>query len=156
MGGGLGSSLADGQWKSLLCPAASKEVDPLVTFEHLKGLSPQEVLGLVEPFFETAIESLTKIEVRLKGGGKAKQAVHRMAGDAMYVGAKGFGAVMRFLEDELGESLSGDEGITTMGKSLCGSGPGASQPFEILGAILLDSEKGVRKFLSECPPDQPL
>jgi len=63
---------------------------------------------------------------------------------------------MRFLEDELGESLSGDEGITTMGKSLCGSGPGASQPFEILGAILLDSEKGVRKFLSECPPDQPL
>eukprot|EP00962_Isochrysis_galbana_P040918 scaffold14900_cov103-Isochrysis_galbana.AAC.8 len=26
--------------------------------------------------------------MRLKGGGKAKQAVHRMAGDAMYVGAK--------------------------------------------------------------------
>jgi hypothetical protein len=34
------------------------------------------------------MESLIKIEMRLKGGGKAKQAVHRMAGDAMYVGAK--------------------------------------------------------------------
>lgn len=36
----------------------------------------------------SGVESLTKIEMRLKGGGKAKQAVHRMAGDAMYVGAK--------------------------------------------------------------------
>jgi len=104
----------------------------------------------------SGVESLTKIEMRLKGGGKAKQAVHRMAGDAMYVGAKGFGALMRFLEDELGESLSGDEGVAKMGKSLCASGPGAAQPFEILAAILLDSEKGVRKFLNECPQDQPL
>jgi hypothetical protein len=53
MASGLGASLVDGKWKPMLRPEALKEVDPLVTFEHLKGLSPSEVLQLVEPFFET-------------------------------------------------------------------------------------------------------
>jgi hypothetical protein len=58
MGSGLGASLADGKWKPMLRPEAVKELDPLVTFEHLKGLSPSEVLQLVEPFFETGARKL--------------------------------------------------------------------------------------------------
>ena len=57
-----------------------------VDYVQLRQL-PQGQSRALHPF-PSAIESLTKIEVRLKGGGKAKQAVHRMAGDAMYVGAK--------------------------------------------------------------------
>eukprot|EP00962_Isochrysis_galbana_P040919 scaffold14900_cov103-Isochrysis_galbana.AAC.9 len=64
MGSGLGASLVDGKWKQMLRPEAIKEVDPLVTFEHLKGLSPLEVLQLVEPFFETGARKLGRWRAR--------------------------------------------------------------------------------------------
>lgn len=53
------------------------------------------------------------------------------------MGAKGFSNVLKLLEERApADKLTGDEAVAAIGKLLCGDGPGASRPFEILQEML--------------------
>ena len=43
----------DDDWAAQLSPAVAELIDPLVSLDHLQGLPAEEVLPLIEPFFQS-------------------------------------------------------------------------------------------------------
>ena len=43
----------DDDWAAQLSPAVAELIDPLVSLDHLQGLPAEDVLPLIEPFFQS-------------------------------------------------------------------------------------------------------